>query len=516
MIRPLQAVTNFFMPQAWSHSGNGAQYYDALKVQDKRRAWSPMRPKNADDKLSDRDRRLLAAKAAMSYDNFAIAAWMVRTHLNHVAALTFKAQTPNEQLNDQIEQWLEGWSSRFSCHAQRKHCFRDLCRMMEARRILDGDVFALKVGGDSMLRGSIQLIEADRVATPGDDPESPMTNDERASWVNGVKLSAQGIATRYAVHRRSDSGQLQLERFVRADAMVHHGIFDRPDQVRGISPLTSAINPLSDLYESLDYLHAKLKLAALMGVYIVREPGWGGHPGRYTTDGDGDGIPDSNHTVDLPDGPYMANLRPGESINVVQDQTRASDSVPFHDIVVSICLKALDLPLSFYREDFSNWFGSRAAMNHFERAARPKRRQLMETLNEIVKWRLGMAIFDGEIQLPASMSFEDIRWKWLPESFGWYDPVSEITAYRAAVASGFMSPIDVCDQTGTDWRRNLADKVTYVTAHTEAGMPPDFAMGSSSSQSIGPEAETPEDEPSDEEPDEEMEDDEEDDTDSTR
>jgi capsid protein len=483
----MSASTLFREFGGWLASAGG--HYDALASSTRRRRNPASRIKSADDRLYDRDRRALTAKGHQLLDNFSLAAWMIRTHINYVAALNFKATTGDEEFNTRVELFMQRWASRYQCHAQRKHGLAKLIRLIEGRRLSDGDVFILKIGGDSYLRGSIQVIEADRVATPQVERGRPINVE---AYTNGVKLSPLGIPVSYAVHKRMPDGALEYERSLLAQNVVHHGFFDRLDQIRGISPFVQALNSLTDVYEGIDYSLAKLKLAKQFGAFITREAemGLGAMP---TEDKDGDGLPESAYELDFSDGLKVFDLEPGSDVKIVQDGNNYTDSINLLKLMTQVALKALDIPMSFFSEDFSNWFGSRAAHLMFERSAGPKRAELIETLDDITRWRLGMAVADTDLLLPRGMLFDDVTWDWVPKGMGWWDPVREVTGFRAAIASGLDSPLKICKAIGTDFEQNLLDRKRAEDLAASLGLTLDFSMGSSSTQQLGEDQESEED-----------------------
>lgn len=463
----------------------GALYYDALRDSGRRRAVPPARVRQTDRKMSNRDRRTMNAKVGDLMDNFALAAWMVRVHIDYVASISFKSTTGNKRLDLEIDEFMDIWSSRFNCHAQRKYSLSKLIRLIEQLRVCYGDCLIVKVGGNTPQRGSIQLIEPDRIGDPPTDKAAHQADErlDNGPWYNGVKVSATGIPVSYGVNRRTRDGDIEWEREVRADNAILVGYFDRHDQYRGISPFITAANHLQDVYEGFNYSLQKVKVAQALAAVITREAemGIGAIP---TEDGDGDGLADRDWEWDLSSGPKVFDLNPGEGVSVIQGSSDSMDAISLLKMMTQLCLKSLDLPMSFFSEDFSNWFGQRASGIHMERAARSKRAELIEAMNEITRWRLGMALADGDIALPAGWEFDDLVWEWVPQAVGWFDPLKEAQGYRALIAAGLDSPKDICRANGKDWEQVLADRAEFEEVAKSLGVSLDFAVGSSSSSAV--------------------------------
>ena len=469
---------------------SGALYYDALKSSPARRSLPSGRLKSADRKLRDQDRRLMSAKVNDLIDNMTVLSWMVNQHVNYISALNFKASTGKKNVDKALHEWFEEWSQRFNCHAQQKHSFQKLIRHIERQRVVDGDVFVLKIAGNTTQRGTIQVIEADRVRDPVEENNLNRGNQFYTSnpgdtgvatdgkYSNGVRLNRYGIPRGYALHKRTEDGGLEFEREVRATSVLHHGFFDRPDQIRGVSPLTTSLNTLEDVYEGFRLTLGKIKVSQVLGAFISRQSdiGLGAIP---TEDSDGDGIRDSGFEFQFDDGINIFDLNDNESVQVVQDNSTSSETHEFLKMMIQVALKSLDIPFSFYSEDFTNWYGSRGAVIQYTRACKHKQHELMAILDEIMRWAIGMAIYDGSLVLPGNTSFEDLKWMWVPTGLPWWDPQKEVAGHKAAIEAGFTSYQRVCRENGVDFEEimqerkeaeELADKlgVTLVTASTSS------------------------------------------------
>ena len=499
-------------------SRTGGLFFDALKDGGSRRSLPSSRFRQADRKFANSDRRTLDVKLQTAVDNFSLAVWMVRVHLNHVAEMQFKANTGNKGVDDQLDKFVLDWSSRFNCHAQRTRSLPELIRAIEYTRVCYGDVFVIKIGGTGPQRGSLQIIEPDRVDESTLPQQSTSTFSDTSTsrvddwpWFGGIKVSPTGIPSAICVNRRSREGDIVYERTVSAQNYVQFSYSDRVDQYRGVSPLVAGINSLEDIYEGYTYALKKLKVAQALAAVITRDAniGLGAYP---ETDGNGDGIPDRDFAWDMSDGPKIFDLNPGEGVSVIQGTGDNLDAITLIKAMTQVTLKCMDIPMSYYSEDFSNWFGNRASRMHFEKAARPKQRTLMCGLNEILRWRFGMAVADGEIELPASMEFEDLSWEWVPETFGWFDPLKEAQGMRAMVSAGFDSPVDIAKASGRDWRKIIDDRAMVEEYARNLGVNLDYSMGSSSSAAVEqPQAEVEDEDPNDEMPTDETPDEESDD-----
>jgi capsid protein len=122
--------------------------------------------------------------------------------------------------------------------------------------------------------------------------------------------------------------------------------------------------------------------------------------------------------------------------------------VPFLQAVIAIALKSLDIPYSFYDESFTNFFGSRAAWQHYERSCKDKRARILEFLQWWTQWELMRDVLAGKVKLPAGLTIADEFWEWVPDGMPWWDPVKEINGDNMAIQGGFTSPQKVVKQRG--------------------------------------------------------------------
>jgi capsid protein len=133
-----------------------------------------------------------------------------------------------------------------------------MIRLTELQAVLRGDCGLLKIA-TARCRAS-----SDRIRNPlGTDNVTP-------DWVHGVKIDDAGRAKAYAIHKRQIWGWFTLDRIVGAQNLILHGYYDRFDQVRGISPIVTALNPLRDVYEASDLALAKAKVEQLFALAFYR------------------------------------------------------------------------------------------------------------------------------------------------------------------------------------------------------------------------------------------------------
>ena len=388
--------------------------------------------KTADGILIDAKRRRLIEGARDLQRNYATAAWAIRKHLDYVSTFTFQAATENEEFNEELETLMGWWGRPLNFDVAARHGLRRFTRMLEARRVIDGDVFVVK-----MRDGRLQAIEGDRVRNPDvkDTLNSP--------WIHGVKLGPGGKLASVAVHSRTPEGRYAFEREIKSGNVVQLGYFDAFDQIRGVSPLSSAIVDFQDVLEVHEYARAKAKVTQLFALAITREMG----------DADEDEETNGEYSVDFGRGPIKLEMDPGDKAEFLESKHPSTEFMSFMTVTLQAALKSLDIPWSFYDEAYTNFFGSRAALIQYQQSCRSKRDDLKELLDRLTVWRLQLWIANGTLTLPAGMTLSDIYWDWIPAGVPWWNPEQEINGDILAIDAGLRTRTEIRrERYGDDWK----------------------------------------------------------------
>lgn len=405
--------------------------YEAADPSHKRRD-PGRRIRNSDQSTTDGQRRQLINGAGDLQRNFAVAAWAIRKHLDYVSSFNFQARTDNPEFNRQLEQFVSRWSTRKRFDVAARHNRRRFIRMVEARRVVDGDVFLIKQRG-----GQLQAIEADRVRTA----DSIQDRVEGATYTHGIREGRGGRLAAIAVHQRGDRGQgYTFEREIR-EANVCQLAYWQGMSKRGISPITAAINEFQDVREVKDYARAKAKVTQLFALAFSRDA-----DDNEETVGGGYG------SIDFGKGPFSVDLDSGDKMEFLESRHPSTEFQAFLQVCLMAALKSLDIPWSFYDESFTNFFGSRAALMHYLTSTKSKREDLQELLDELTRWRVSLAIGTGEIVLPAGVTLASLRWEWVADGVPWWDPLKDIKANILAIEAGLTTRSKVVKEVyGSEW-----------------------------------------------------------------
>ena len=432
--------------------------YDAAKQTNRRRA-----PANnlasEDTVLKGSDRKVVVASARDVRRNFAAARWMIDKHLDFVVSHNFRSRSGDRDFDRELERFVERLMNAENFDATGRHPHRRFMRMMEAARVVDGDILAVKISGED--GGWLQAIEGDRIRDPGTD----WNNAER--WVQGLRIGPYGKISQFAVHRRTGINSFEFERVINASRAFFFGYFDRFDQYRGVPLIASAINTLMGLYEGYDYALAKSKIAQLFALSIYREAetDWGGGVGD-SDDENQNGSTTRDYKIDFSKGPIFLDLNQGERAEFLETNSPGADTATFWQNLIAVSLKSLGIPYSFYDEAHTNFFGAKSALILYQKSVKEKQKDVQDFNNSWLKWRLSIALQSGEFRAPVGYDVEQMLWHWTPDGIPWWNPGDEVKANIAAIDAGLKSRAEVRMEThGDDWRDvidELADEQAYM------------------------------------------------------
>lgn len=217
-----------------------------------------------------RDRLQLMREAEDMERNFAPAMMLNRKVSMYSAPVSYHAQTGDHGLSRDVEEYLN--------IGPFKEC--DITRRYDFFKMLYFGIMGMNSGGDYgwayMREGlqdgmsedealqlplRIQAVEPDRI---GGIYQNVVSND----YVSGLIIGKYGEITHYRVfHRSMTTSMYDMPVDIPANDFEFMSDPLRIDQYRGVSKLATAIQNLRDLYESIDFVKGKMKLASAMTVF---------------------------------------------------------------------------------------------------------------------------------------------------------------------------------------------------------------------------------------------------------
>jgi capsid protein len=273
--------------------------YDGA-IADSRRASAPqnMSPNSFD---VQRDRLQLMREAEDMERNFAPAKMLNRKFASYVTPRSYHAQTGDTGLDRDIEEYLME-DAFLNCDVTGRYDFFHMLEfgVMGCNRGGDYGWAFQRLGAHPdmsedelvQLPFRIQAIEPDRI---GGIYQNVVSND----YVSGLNIGEYGQIESFRVfHRSMTTNTYDNPIDVPARDFVHLTDPMRIDQYRGVSILATAIQNLRDLYEMIDYVKGKAKLASALTVFT-----------------NSNGAMAGNGAMDA----YSTNLFPGDASGLQQD-----------------------------------------------------------------------------------------------------------------------------------------------------------------------------------------------------
>ena len=438
-----------------------------------RRAPKTTTLKHEDHHLKALKRKRLVAATRDAVRNFVLVGAAVRKHLDFVTKHSVDFDTGDGGLDRDLEQFVDVRSREENFDRTGSHDRDRYVRLLEARRVIDGDVGSLKLADRRL-----QAIEGDRIRDP--DRKDLPDNQRAGAWYQGVRCDGSGRPVEYAIARRTGSG-FAHERVVRSSRMIFHSWIDshfRFDACRGVSPFAAALDDFIDQHETLTHAQAKVKLAQVLGLKVTNDSGQGlGVHSTIDEGGDDDNTEgDEKYQVDLGKGPFKIELNPGDDVDVIEGKTAVEDVVSLLKFVSDLAIQVLDLPPHFFDTARVNFHGGKVGTTLYLQSAQSKRADVQRFLSKWLNWQIGLAITSGEIVLPRSIDVPSVlnSYAWIPSGLPWFDRGREVRPTLQAIAGGVDSYSRVIQELyGIPLERFLARYKRDVELIAEAGV--DFA-----------------------------------------
>lgn len=433
--------------------------YEALSPGGRRKSVSS-RVVREDSHVRGNKHQSLQANAEDLMRNMSVCAWAVRKHLDYVANFSFNARNENTELNATLERLMQEDSRPSRCDVAGKFSREKMFRIAEARRTIDGDCLLVKLD-DTRMQG----IQSDLIK----DPDKKLPDEQ---WINGVLVTGSGRPLAYSIHTRKGYSTKQYDRRINAPNAIHYGFFgDRfaADQVRGVSPLTTALDPLRDLKESLELAQARAKVAQIFAMTIGRESG-----DQIVTPDESE---PSGYSIDLT-RPQLVQLAPGETAKFLESNTASTGFESFTQLVIQLALTAVDIPYSMFDGSRSTFYGGRAEWLQYITSCQDKRADQIEMRRNYTVWKLQTWIRDGRLVLPRGMRISDVAFEWIAKnSTPWWDKGKETRGDLAAIQAGLDTPQRICSEKGMVFEENLdaiakANEAAQARGLTLSFMPP--------------------------------------------
>ncbi len=321
--------------------------YDGAR-QSEKRASAPqnMSPNSFD---VQRDRLQLMREAEDLERNFSPAKMLNRKYAMYTAPISYHAQTGDSALDTEVEEYLRDEIFP-NCDVTGRY---DFYKMMEF------GIMGCNRGGDygwTFIRPGledgmseddalkldlkIQAVEPDRI---GGIYQNVVSND----YVSGCVIGEYGEITHFRVfHRSMTTSVYDNPVDIPAYQFVHLTDPLRIDQYRGVSRLATATTNLRDLYEMIDFVKGKTKLASALTVFTNSNGATvgGGSMDAYSTNMPSGGAQSMQQDIMFGQINHLAG---GTDIKFPSSNSPSTEEQALMQMLLKLTAMSYDLPFSF-------------------------------------------------------------------------------------------------------------------------------------------------------------------------
>lgn len=373
--------------------------------------------------------------------------------------------------------------------SERRQTFWQQQRTVQMSKLESGDVFAVRrfIEAPGKLLGlSVQIIEADRVATP-----LKYSTNERVRA--GIEVDTNGgMSALHIMQEHPGDRSLTVDtKFTRVplrdsqgDAMALAIIpRRRPGQSRGVPFLAPVIEPLKQLGR---YTEAEIQAAVISGMFAVfvtsdapagLAPLGAGIPGQV---GGQQIVPTGNGLTKMQSG-MIVDLRPGEKIEVADSSRPNTAFEPFVAAVLTQIGIGLEIPPEVMMGKYStSYTAARGAILEAWRFYFVERDFLVWSYCQPVwEWAITEAVARGLLKAPGF--FDDplkraawLKTQWVGQGMPRVDELKEANAATAWSALGVKSRQTITNEQGSDFasERNQIGLEEKQYGLLPAGTPP--------------------------------------------
>ena len=467
--------------------------YDAVKTTNRRR--KPTERLRAEHViLPDSKRKKLLSTVQDQIRNASTAAWMVRRHLDYVSKFKLQFRTGNEQLDDLVNRIFKWHAQPRNFDVAERFGREEMFRMFELEKVASGDAAMIKTN-----ELKLQAIESDLIAYPsGGTLPKEISNDVDRDTGVVMDQAKPGRIAQFCICNRGKEGiAVNFDHLEEAENVIFDAYYTRfSSQVRGVSPLSTAINSIQDVYEGVDFNLAKAKVHALFGIALMRDYAggstdqeevyeWGGASG--ITQGlteSADGAPTSDAGTKQiesslqemkPNEMLMVDMDTKGRIDTIESKTPSAEFKDFTEFVIRLSMLALDIPYSAFNSATSSFSSMIADQNMYEVSCKWKREKNQWKRHEYSDWLLSSIWNDESSEWPLrqvaqAAGINRLRElqsliEWVPAGFPWLQKLQEVQGDIKAISVGLDNPIDACKRRGGDFFINIqktADAYNYA------------------------------------------------------
>ncbi len=431
-----------------------ARYDAAQTTADNVRHWAMADSLSADGAASADVRRRLRERARYEAANNSYAKGIVLTLANDCIGTGPRLQllSDDEELNHRVEITFAAWSRAVDLAGK--------LRTMRMAKSTDGEAFAVLTANpliDSPVMLDLQLIEADRVATPlGAMPTA-------SDGIDGIVLDAWGNPSTYSILRQHPGDSLawgEPAAWVDAEAVVHWFRADRPGQHRGIPEITPALPLFAQLRRYTLAVIAAAETAADFAAVLF-------------TDSPANGEAQALEPMDVVAlEKRMATVLPdGWRLGQVEAQQPTTTYAEFKREILNEIARCLNLPYNIAACNSSGYNYASGRLDHqtYYKSIRVEQNHLAEAVLDRI---LSAWLREAELltEFAPLRSLAQLPHTWFFDGTEHVDPAKEANAQATRLASHTTTLAAEFARAGKDWEVELRQRAKEKQLMRELGL----------------------------------------------
>lgn len=499
----LDTIIGFISPEAgarreaWRQNLEEMRHYDAGDYSRLNAGWVAY---NQSAEFTDRySRETVRARARDLERNSDMANSVIGAYKRNVVGLgwTLQAMTPNDSLNEKIEEAWREWCKKKNCDVTETQGLMQMTRMAVKRKKVDGGILFKKCyvsGGIVPFR--LQALEVDEL---DDTAITPKHNGARV--VGGIEYNEYNKPLGYWVRQYSVDGFSQVDPiYVPAKNMIFLFTKNRPSQIREMSDMSPTITRIRDTNEFMTAVSVKERIAACLSVFIkktIPTTGIGGQIGRGVGGPDSPRMSYEGKTI----SPGMIKeLNAGDEIQVVNPTGQATDAASYVKLQQRLIGAGQGLSYEATSRDMSqsNYSSARQGIIEDEQTYIEDTESIQEDfLDEVYETFVISGVLSGLFDIkdfwdPVKKKLY-LKHAWVAAPKRWIDPAKETTATKIALQTGQKTFKQVAAENGQDWRRMIDDMAEVMEYAREKGLELGGVIYDKTAQELDPEraGETP-------------------------
>ncbi len=426
------------------------------------------RPRHEDQMLKPFDHGTIIARARTMIRNNPWLSAIFLAYVQEIGTPTFKSTVDlgdaekSAKYNDRRERAFARWAK--DCESDADLSLDEVVEIWNYERVIAGEMYIVK-----LKTGELQLIAAELCGSE----KAGSDHLAGATWEDGtpVEAGAKEDAGRIRLGRRiigyrfgqrdADTGAVsfgETSTLVRRQYVQHLHDRDRVEQSKGVPPIATFLGKMQDLFETTDARSQQVKNAACLSMWITKNM----DPLNFA-----DAMRGALRSGAVQDAVALKELASqrsnygelragavyygaaGETVNLIEPKLGAGDWIEHYIGLLQVCCANLDgMPVEVGIEGFrrSNYSGSRATMNKWQRNVRRRRARIeAKLLDATVVWQTRRMQLFGELDPIPESQIEEIAWGW--------PPIPEIDGTKTAA----QNAVELANGS-TTLRRIYADK----------------------------------------------------------